>query len=80
MKTISVSGLKTHLSEELRSVKAGETVLVMEHRHPVAKLVPMADEPLFAREAKTRYACTVLGPLTDKDPTQFLLEERSDRG
>jgi len=79
MKTISISGLKTHLSEELRSVKAGEAVLVMEHRHPVAKLVPMADEPLFAHEATTRYACTVLTPLTDKDPARFLLEERSDR-
>jgi antitoxin (DNA-binding transcriptional repressor) of toxin-antitoxin stability system len=79
MKTISISGLKTHLSEELRRVKAGETLLVMEHRHPIAKLVPVTDQPLFAREAKTRYTCTVMAPLTDKDPARFLEEERSER-
>jgi len=34
MKTISVSDLKTHLSAELKKVKAGETVVVLDHRHP----------------------------------------------
>jgi len=36
MKTTSVSKLKAHLSEILRAVKAGEEVVVLERRRPVA--------------------------------------------
>jgi prevent-host-death family protein len=40
MKTTTVSKLKASLSEYLRSVKAGEEVLVTERGRPVAKLTP----------------------------------------
>jgi prevent-host-death family protein len=40
MKTTTVSKLKASLSEFLRSVKAGEEVLVTERGRPVAKLTP----------------------------------------
>jgi prevent-host-death family protein len=40
MKTTAVSKLKASLSEYLRSVKAGEEVLVTERGRPVAKLTP----------------------------------------
>jgi prevent-host-death family protein len=41
MKTTTVSKLKASLSEFLRSVKAGEEVLVTERGRPVAKLTPV---------------------------------------
>jgi len=44
MKTVSVSQLKASLSEYLAKVKAGEEVLVMERRKPIAMLVPF-DRP-----------------------------------
>ncbi len=42
MKTTTVSKLKASLSEYLRSVKAGEEVLVTERGRPIAKLTPAA--------------------------------------
>jgi prevent-host-death family protein len=42
MKTTTVSKLKASLGEYLRSVKAGEEVLVTERGRPVARLSPAA--------------------------------------
>jgi len=42
MKIATVSKLKASLSEYLRSVKAGEEVLVTERGRPIAKLTPAA--------------------------------------
>ena len=40
MKTTTVSKLKASLSKHLRSVKAGEEVLITERGRPIAKLSP----------------------------------------
>ncbi len=40
MKTTTVSKLKASLSKYLRSVKAGEEILVTERGRPIAKLTP----------------------------------------
>lgn len=40
MKTTTVSKLKASLSEYLRSVKAGEEILVTERGRPIAKITP----------------------------------------
>ena len=45
MKTISVSDLKVHLSEQLRSVKRGECLLITERGKPVAELSPPSSAP-----------------------------------
>ncbi|MDH3402714.1 MAG: type II toxin-antitoxin system prevent-host-death family antitoxin [Acidobacteriota bacterium] len=45
MKTISVSELKTHLSEQLRAIKRGSRVLITERGKPVAELGPPASAP-----------------------------------
>jgi len=79
MKTISVSSLKSHLSAELKKVQAGEIMVVLDHHHPVAKVVPFEDEPLFLREASETYRCKALPPLTGIDPLQALEQERADR-
>lgn len=43
MKVVYVSTLKARLSEFLRLVKSGETVLVTERGRPVAMLAPVAE-------------------------------------
>ena len=48
MKITTVSKLKASLSEYLRSVKAGEEVLVTERGRPIAKLTPAASFDLLA--------------------------------
>jgi prevent-host-death family protein len=45
MKTATVSKLKASLSEYLRSVKAGEEVLVVERGRAIAKLTPAISSP-----------------------------------
>lgn len=52
MKTISVSKLKAHLSAELKEVRKGTRIIVLEHRHPVAILGPYEEEPQFVRAAQ----------------------------
>ena len=79
MKTISVSALKAHLSAELRKVKAGEQILVLEHRHPVAILQPYAEERVVVREPKGTYEPALMEPLTSVDPATALEHERGER-
>lgn len=46
MRTITVADLRQNPTGALREVEAGETYVVTRHRHPVAKLVPVASESL----------------------------------
>ena len=47
MKTTTVSKLKASLSKYLRSVKAGEEVLVTERGRPIAKLTPAGSSEIL---------------------------------
>lgn len=40
---VSVRELKSHLSQYLKRVRAGEDVVITSHRHPVARLLPFPD-------------------------------------
>jgi len=52
--SVGIRELKGHLSEYLRRVRAGETVLMTDHGRPVARIVPVA-QPLEERlEAMSR--------------------------
>ena len=50
MKTTTVSELKAFLSKYLRSVKAGEEVLVTERGRPIAKLIPAQSSEMLPDE------------------------------
>ena len=79
MKTISVSELKAHLSAELRRVKSGEQIVVLEHRRPVAVLKPYTTQRLVVHEPQELYEPSELSPLTAVDPDSALEEERDER-
>ncbi|RKX79945.1 MAG: hypothetical protein DRP87_01375 [Spirochaetes bacterium] len=79
METISVSKLKAHLSAELKKVKKGVRIVVVDHKRPVAVLSPFESEPLFLQEASKTYEYRELSPLTHTDPLVKLNEEREDR-
>ncbi len=79
MKTTSVSELKAHLSAQLRRVKAGEHLVVLEHRRPVAVLSPYAEERLLVREPDSSYEPSELAPLTTRDPGPELDRDREER-
>ena len=43
MKSVSIHEAKTHLSQLIREVEAGETIVVARGRKPVAQLVPFQE-------------------------------------
>ncbi len=44
MKRATISQLKSHLSEHLRTAEAGETIEVMDRARPIARVVPIPQE------------------------------------
>jgi prevent-host-death family protein len=46
MSGIKVSDLKAHLSEHLRSVRAGQSLVVLDRHTPIARIIPYEDEPV----------------------------------
>jgi len=54
MKAVGVKKLKAHLSEYLRLVRAGETVLVTDREEVIAELRPAARQPLPADTMEAR--------------------------
>lgn len=47
MKSVKIAELKDHLSAHLRSVEAGEEIVVTDRRRPIARIVPIS--PLASR-------------------------------
>lgn len=52
MEKTNIAELKNRLSYYLRRVKRGETVLVMERKNPVARIVPVSPPAQMARTEK----------------------------
>jgi prevent-host-death family protein len=57
--TSTVSSLKAHLSENLRRVAEGETVIVTDRRKPIARIVPYEDEDLVEFRPTVPFAFSV---------------------
>ncbi|MFP4563339.1 MAG: type II toxin-antitoxin system Phd/YefM family antitoxin [Spirochaetia bacterium] len=79
METISVSSLKAHLSAELKKVKKGARITVLEHKRPVAVISPIEEEPWLIREAQRPFEYRELSPLSNVDPLSELEKERAER-
>ena len=78
MRGITIAKLKASLSAELRRVRAGEPVTVLDRTMPVALLVPVPDAVRVVRAAEAPYAYRKLQPLTARDPMPYLDEERRE--
>jgi prevent-host-death family protein len=87
MKEVRIAELKSRLSEYLREVRAGHTIIVMDRDSPIATLVPYASaaETLVVRRPRRRWPSLQEVPLPvpasgATDIVDLLLEERrSDR-
>lgn len=78
MRGITIARLKATLSAELRRVRAGEPVTVLDRTTPVALLVPVPDAVRVVRAAESPYAYRQLQPLMTHDPLRHLDEERAE--
>jgi prevent-host-death family protein len=57
---VNIATLKAELAKYLRLVKNGTSVTITEHRHPIAKLVPINEE-LTPTESSLSFAAAVKG-------------------
>ena len=79
METITISAFKARISEQLRKVRKGASILIADRETPIALVSPVGMEP----------AIRIRGPLTvpfvpspplpaiGHDSLEYLLEERS---
>lgn len=84
MVTVTTAELKARLSKYLRLVRAGETVLVTSHRHPVAHLVPHPQQEPVPLGPTTRPLSDLkeiggVKPLKPVEALQILIEDRQRR-
>ena len=80
MRQSSVSYLKAHLSAELKAVQAGETVVVMDRNHPVARLVPLEDQSgVQVRKPLQAFSFQRLAPIVSGGSLEALFEDRRRR-
>lgn len=85
MNTVKIAELKSHLSEHLRQVKRGHTLIILDRKTPIARVVPYSDDTqaglLKVREPLPQSPKLHQIPLPPplrlrKDIVQLLLEER----
>ena len=95
MRRVTVTELKNKLSQYLRLVKRGETVEVLEHSVPIARLQGLGERSVEGGEALQRMVRDGIvsraqknadrelleSPAVpcDADPAKVLVEERGDR-
>ena len=85
MKTVKIAELKNHLSEHLRSVEAGDEIVVTDRDRPIAKIIPHSNAARRIRisEPKRPFASIRnkrFSPAKWKiRSTDLLLEERQKR-
>jgi prevent-host-death family protein len=80
--TIGLFEAKTHLSELIARVQAGEEVVITRHNKPVAKLVPVQGEAIVDPRAQHEQAVDALVELRKRyklrgiDPKSLVEEGR----
>jgi len=83
MTSVGTADLKAHLSEHLQAVRRGETIVVLDRREPIARIVPIgaAGLELVIRQAKgALHDVPLLGPSrAGADVVEQLREERAER-
>lgn len=82
MKTMTISDFKAHISEELRKVRKGARLVITDRETPVAEVRPIraaGTRRLVVREPTAPFMIPRLGATIDRDPLEYLLEDRSRR-
>jgi prevent-host-death family protein len=85
MSKVGIADLKARLSEHLRKVRKGQTLVVLDRDTPVARIVPYAPEsplaPLEMRRATRKPGELRLPapPSTPTDSLRLLLQDRASR-
>ena len=83
MNSVGTAELKAHLSEHLQAVRRGATIVVLDRREPIARIVPIGATGLDLVIRPARGALQdvpLLGPCRSVgDVVEQLREERAER-
>lgn len=83
MTFVGTAELKAHLSEHLQAVRRGETIVVLDRREPIARIVPIGAtglELVIRPALGALQDVPLLGPSRSVgDVVQQLREEREER-
>jgi prevent-host-death family protein len=81
VKTIKISDFKKHISEELRRVRNGDRVVILDRDKPVAEVIPyeLSSKRLVVRPPRGPRTLPAVSIKTDVDPLSYLLEDRERR-
>ncbi|MGH2794931.1 MAG: type II toxin-antitoxin system Phd/YefM family antitoxin [Actinomycetota bacterium] len=85
MKSVKIAELKNHLSEHLRSVEAGDEIVVTDRNRPIARIIPISpvEKRLRISEPKRSFESVRGKRFTPARwkirSTDLLLEERQKR-
>jgi antitoxin (DNA-binding transcriptional repressor) of toxin-antitoxin stability system len=81
VRTINISQLKAHISEQLRAVRKGQRLVILDRDIPVAQLVPYQQPApaLAPRAPKRAIVLRKLGIAVKTDPLEALMAERASR-
>lgn len=81
MKTATISDFKAHISENLRAVRAGQRILIMDRSTAIAEVSPVSQRPRPTElQPRTRFRIPEAPILNVKsDANELLAQEREDR-
>ena len=80
MKTSKISYFKAHLSEELRAVRNGERIVILDRDRPVAEVIPFQiRDNLVIRPPKAPLSFKKRSYRAEKDPLEYLMRDRQTR-
>ncbi len=63
MRTTSVSSFKAQIARHLRAVESGETIIITDHRRPVAEVRSVSRDNTVYEPAETPFSSKALEPL-----------------
>jgi antitoxin (DNA-binding transcriptional repressor) of toxin-antitoxin stability system len=77
-RSVAIAQLKAHLSAEIRRVKAGESITILDHKQPVARLVGITGGSRYVKRCDRSFQWRELPPLLTGDVQSLVDEERAD--
>jgi antitoxin (DNA-binding transcriptional repressor) of toxin-antitoxin stability system len=81
METMTISAFKARISEQLRKVRRGASIIIADRDRPIALVSPMDSKPRITihMPGAPLFAPPPAPPAIDHDPLEYLLEERGSR-
>ncbi|PKL08549.1 MAG: hypothetical protein CVV51_08380 [Spirochaetae bacterium HGW-Spirochaetae-7] len=77
-RNVAIAELKSHLSAEIRRVREGETITIVDHRKPVARLTGLGSIPGYVRRRQRPFVWRGLQPLMVGEVQDIIDRERAD--